>query len=99
MLYGCAYVTNLGNSSDVNVLIWDKSAPGASGWVTFKGSGLNQTEKFKLDSFGWHTEKFHVMSFGKEHISVGLDRPKLSYSFDFTLNTASDVTTKSCKPH
>ncbi len=99
MLYGCAYVTNLGNSSDVNILIWDKQAPGAHGWVMFKGSGINKTTKFQLDSFGWHTSKFHVTSFDTEHIAVGLDKPKPSYSFDFKLDTASDVTKKSCKPH
>jgi len=34
-----------------------------------------------------------------EHIKVALPKPKLSYSFDFTLNAASDVTSKGCKPH
>lgn len=99
MLYGCAYVTNLGSSSNVNVLIWDKSAPGAHGWVMFNGSGVNKTDNFVLDSRGWHTEMFHVLQFGTEHIKVALLKPKLSYSFDFTLNAASDVTTKGCKPH
>lgn len=99
MLYGCAYVTNLGDSSNVNVLVWDKMAPHAHGWIKFVGSGLNSTEPFVLDGHGWHTEPFHVTSFGKEHITVSLSKPKLSYTFDFTLNAASDVTTKGCKPH
>jgi len=99
MLYGCAYVTNLGNSSDVNVLTWDKHAPGAHGWIMFVGSGLNETKKFTLDSNGWHTERFHVTSFDTEKITVGLYKPKLSYAFKFTLNAASDVTSKGCKPH
>jgi hypothetical protein len=43
MLYGCAYVTNLGDSSNVNVLVWDKHAPHAHGWITFSGSGVNKT--------------------------------------------------------
>jgi len=99
MLYGCAYVENLGSSSNVDVLIWDKSAPGAHGWVMFNGSGVNKTDNFVLDSHGWHTEKFNVTTFGVEHIKVGLLKPKLSYSFDFTLNAASDVTSKGCKAH
>lgn len=99
MLYGCAYVTNLGSSSNVNVLIWDKSAPGAHGFVIFNGSGVNKTDTFVLDSRGWHTEMFHVLKFDTEHIKVGLLKPKLSYSFDFTLNQASDITSKGCKPH
>lgn len=99
MLYGCAFVTNLGSSSNVNVLVWDKTAPGAHGWVMFDGSGVNKTTNFVLDTHGWSTVPFHVTTFGTEHIKVGLLKPKLSYSFDFTLNAASDVTTKGCKAH
>jgi hypothetical protein len=100
MLYGCAYVTNLGSSSNVDTLIWDKSAPGAHGWVMFTGAGINKTDKFTLDNRGWHTEPFHVTGFAKYHITVHLTlKPALSYSFDFTLNAANDVTSKSCKPH
>lgn len=99
MLYGCAFVTNLGSSSNVNVLIWDKSAPAAHGWVMFNGSGVNKTDNFVLDSHGWHTEKFHVTTFGTENITVGLFKPKLTYSFKFVLNAASDVTSKGCKAH
>jgi len=98
-LYGCAYVTNLGSSSDVDVLVWDKSAPRAHGWVMFNGSGINKTQNFVLDARGWDTVKFNVTTFGIEHIKVGLLKPKLSYAFDFTLNAASDVTTKGCTPH
>ena len=99
MLYGCAYVTNLGNSSNVNVYVWDKTAPRAHGWVMFNGSGLNKTTNFVLDAHGWRTLPFHVTSFGTEHITVGLLKPKLSYKFNFVLNAASDVTSKGCKPH
>lgn len=98
MLYGCAYVTNLGSSSDVNVLIWDKSAPGAKGWVMFKGSGVNRTDKFTLDNRGWHTDRINVTTFDDEHITVGLYTLKLEYSFTYALNATTDVTTKSCKP-
>jgi hypothetical protein len=97
MLYGCAYVTNLGDSSNVNVLVWDKHAPHAKGWIMFSGSGVNTTEKFTLDQHGWHTGSFHVTSFDTEHITVGLSKPKLTYHFDFVLNAASDTTSKGCK--
>ncbi len=82
----------------MNTLIWDKSAPGEHGSFTFRGSGLNKKDKFTLDSHGWYTERDNVTSFDIEHITVRLDNG-LNYTFDFTLNAASDVTTKSCKPH
>jgi hypothetical protein len=99
MLYGCAYVTNLGSSSDVNVLIWDKAAPRHHGWVMFRGSGINKKDNFVLDSHGWHTEKFNVTTFGDENITVAIPDLKLSYSFIFKLNAASDITSKGCTPH
>ena len=99
MLYGCAYVTNLGSSSNVNVLVWDKSAPGAHGWVMFNGSGVNKTTNFVLDAHGWRTVPFHVTTFGTENIDVSLLKPKLSYTFKFVLDAASDLTRKGCTPH
>ncbi len=99
MLYGCAYVENLGSSSNVDVLIWDKAAPRHHGWVMFKGSGINKKRNFVLDANGWHTEKFNVMSFDDEDITVAIPDLKLSYSFIFKLNKASDITSKGCTPH
>jgi hypothetical protein len=99
MLYGCAYVENLGSSSNIDVLTWDKHAPRAHGWVMLRGGGLNTTEKFQLDQHGWHTEKFNVTTFDTYHIVVGLSKPKLTYAFDFALNAADDVTSKGCTAH
>jgi predicted HD phosphohydrolase len=99
MLYGCAYVENLGNSSNVDILIWDKHAPHAHGWVMLRGGGINKTDKITLDQHGWHTEKFNVTTFDDYTIDVGLIKPKLKYEFTFTLDAASDVTSKGCKPH
>lgn len=99
MLYGCAYVTNLGSSSNVNVLVWDKSAPGAHGWVMFNGSGVNKTTNFVLDAHGWRTVPFNVTKFDTENITVGLFKPKLTYSFKFKLDAMSDLTRKGCTPH
>ena len=99
MLYGCVYVENLGSSSNLDVLVWDKHAPHAHAWAMVSGGGLNKTDKFTLDQHGWHTEKFNVTTFGDYKFTVGIIKPKLSYTFDFTLDAANDITGKSCKPH
>ncbi len=100
MLYGCVYFENLGNSSNVDVLVWDKHAPHARGWAMVRGtSGYDETQKFTLDQHGWHISKFNVTSFDDYAIDVGLYKPKLDYKFSITLNAANDLTTKGCKPH
>jgi len=99
MLYGCVYVQNLGSSSDLDVITWDKHAPHAHGWAMISGGGIDKTDKFSLDQHGWHIDKFNVTSFGTYKFTVGLIKPKLSYSFEFALGSANDVTQTSCKPH
>ena len=99
MLYGCVYVENLGSSSNLDVITWDKHAPHAKGWAMISGNGLNRTDHFSLDQHGWHIDKFNVTSFGDYKFTVGLIKPKLSYSFDFNLAQANDVTSTGCKPH
>jgi hypothetical protein len=98
MLYGCVYVENLGNSSNLDVITWDKHAPHAHGWAMISGGGLNKTDKFTLDQHGWHIDKFNVTSFGTYTFTVGLIKPKLTYSFSLALAAANDVTAKGCTP-
>jgi hypothetical protein len=99
MLYGCVYVENLGSSSNLDVITWDKHAPHAHGWAMISGGGMNKTDKFQLDQHGWHIDKFNVTSFGTYKFTVGLIKPKLRYSFELALGQANDVTAKGCKPH
>ncbi|HEY2544002.1 MAG TPA: hypothetical protein VGH92_13245 [Gaiellaceae bacterium] len=99
MLYGCVYVENLGNSSNLDVLVWDKHAPHARGSVMINGGGQNQTENFTLDQHGWFTAKFNVTSFGDYTFKINLTKAKLTYGLDFNLTAANDVTSKGCKAH
>ena len=99
MLYGCVYVENLGSSSNLDIITWDKHAPHAHGWAMINGPGISKTDTFSLDAHGWHISKFNVTTFGDYHFKIGLIKPKLSYSLDYSLGSANDVTTKGCKPN
>jgi hypothetical protein len=99
-LEGCVFITNNGDSSTENVKVLDTRAHGYKGKIHFNGEGLNKTSPFTLGSNGTAVVPFLVTTFGTSTITVTLSSvPPMSYTMQFTLGSANDVTQTDCTPH